>query len=91
MESRWLKKISIFIPSFFDDFPLSLTAHCADKCIHGRCIAPNTCQCEPGWGGPNCSSGKSTSATVCLGLCLFCSPSLQGDFKILCQESPVPV
>ncbi|KAK5878489.1 hypothetical protein CesoFtcFv8_023889 [Champsocephalus esox] len=35
--------------------------HCAESCVHGRCIAPNTCQCEPGWGGSNCSSGKSSS------------------------------
>ncbi|CAG5867093.1 unnamed protein product [Menidia menidia] len=31
-------------------------AHCAESCVHGRCMAPNTCQCEPGWGGSNCSS-----------------------------------
>uniref|UniRef100_A0A8C2BWC6 Multiple EGF-like-domains 10 n=1 Tax=Cyprinus carpio TaxID=7962 RepID=A0A8C2BWC6_CYPCA len=30
--------------------------HCAEKCVHGRCVAPSTCQCEPGWGGPDCSS-----------------------------------
>lgn len=36
-------------------------AHCVASCVHGRCMAPNTCQCEPGWGGSNCSSGKSSS------------------------------
>ncbi|XP_028297218.1 multiple epidermal growth factor-like domains protein 10 [Gouania willdenowi] len=30
--------------------------HCTESCVHGRCTAPNTCQCEPGWGGNNCSS-----------------------------------
>lgn len=37
------------------------SAHCAENCVHGHCTAPNTCQCEPGWGGSNCSSGKSSS------------------------------
>uniref|UniRef100_A0A3B5MKI0 EGF-like domain-containing protein n=1 Tax=Xiphophorus couchianus TaxID=32473 RepID=A0A3B5MKI0_9TELE len=32
------------------------TAHCEDSCVHGSCMAPNTCRCEPGWGGSNCSS-----------------------------------
>lgn len=27
--------------------------------MHGRCVSPDTCHCEPGWGGPDCSSGKS--------------------------------
>uniref|UniRef100_A0A8C1PWN9 Multiple EGF-like-domains 10 n=1 Tax=Cyprinus carpio TaxID=7962 RepID=A0A8C1PWN9_CYPCA len=30
--------------------------HCAEKCVHGRCVAPSSCQCEPGWGGSDCSS-----------------------------------
>ena len=59
--------------SLFDWF-FSLTAHCADKCVHGRCIAPNTCQCEPGWGGTNCSSGKFPPAVVCLWLFLLYRP-----------------
>lgn len=41
--------------------PLVFSAHCAENCVHGHCMAPNTCQCEPGWGGSNCSSGKSSS------------------------------
>lgn len=53
------------LPTFLIWLIFSLTAHCADKCVHGRCIAPNTCQCEPGWGGTNCSSGKFPPAVVC--------------------------
>ena len=59
--------------SLFDWF-FSLTAHCADKCVHGRCIAPNTCQCEPGWGGTNCSSGEFPPAVVCLGMFVLEGP-----------------
>lgn len=40
---------------------LSLPAAlCTEECVHGRCVSPDTCHCEPGWGGPDCSSGKST-------------------------------
>lgn len=63
------------VPTFLIWLIFSLTAHCADKCVHGRCIAPNTCQCEPGWGGTNCSSGKFPPALVCLGV-FFCMGSL---------------
>lgn len=45
-------------------------AYCAESCVHGRCMAPNTCQCEPGWGGSNCSSGKSSSCR-CLWVVMF--------------------
>ncbi|NXW45134.1 PEAR1 protein, partial [Nyctiprogne leucopyga] len=29
---------------------------CTQECVHGRCVAPDLCQCEPGWRGPDCSS-----------------------------------
>ncbi|NWZ58543.1 PEAR1 protein, partial [Haliaeetus albicilla] len=29
---------------------------CTQECVHGRCVAPDLCQCEPGWRGTNCSS-----------------------------------
>uniref|UniRef100_A0A8B9NCJ4 EMI domain-containing protein n=1 Tax=Accipiter nisus TaxID=211598 RepID=A0A8B9NCJ4_9AVES len=29
---------------------------CTQECVHGRCVAPDLCQCEPGWRGSNCSS-----------------------------------
>lgn len=65
-----------------DDWPVFLSppcpAYCAESCVHGRCMAPNTCQCEPGWGGSNCSSGKSSSCcclwavkSLCVWLCFF--------------------
>jgi hypothetical protein len=62
------------VPTFLIWLIFSLTAHCADKCVHGRCIAPNTCQCEPGWGGTNCSSGKFPPAAVCLEMFLLYGP-----------------
>lgn len=37
-------------------------ALCTEECVHGRCVSPDTCQCEPGWGGLDCSSGECTSA-----------------------------
>lgn len=39
-------------------FPFRLLALCTDECDHGRCVSPDTCQCEPGWGGLDCSSGE---------------------------------
>lgn len=38
--------------------PLPLLALCTEECDHGRCVSPDTCQCEPGWGGLDCSSGE---------------------------------
>ncbi|XP_072346582.1 multiple epidermal growth factor-like domains protein 11 [Scyliorhinus torazame] len=29
---------------------------CTQECVHGRCVGPDRCQCEPGWRGPDCSS-----------------------------------
>ncbi|XP_031811200.1 multiple epidermal growth factor-like domains protein 11 [Sarcophilus harrisii] len=31
---------------------------CTEECVHGRCVSPDTCHCEPGWGGTDCSSGE---------------------------------
>lgn len=28
---------------------------CAPGCVHGRCDRPGTCDCHPGWDGPNCT------------------------------------
>ncbi|EMP31343.1 Platelet endothelial aggregation receptor 1 [Chelonia mydas] len=29
---------------------------CTKECVHGRCVAPDQCQCEQGWRGTDCSS-----------------------------------
>ena len=39
---------------------------CDFICAHGECTAPQTCTCEPGWGGPDCSE-------------LNCPADLNGD------------
>lgn len=31
---------------------------CSDDCLHGTCVAPDTCQCETGYGGPSCDICK---------------------------------
>ncbi|KAI9999819.1 hypothetical protein NQD34_011662, partial [Periophthalmus magnuspinnatus] len=31
-------------------------ARCTKECVHGRCVAPERCQCEGGWRGPDCSN-----------------------------------
>merc|ERR1712042_412423 len=41
-----------------------------EGCIHGHCIAPGVCKCNPGWGGKNCSDcvplkGCSTIGGYC--------------------------
>nr|XP_020653938.1 platelet endothelial aggregation receptor 1 [Pogona vitticeps] len=28
---------------------------CTHECVHGRCVAPDRCQCEQGWRGSDCS------------------------------------
>lgn len=30
-----------------------------EKCLAGTCVAPNTCQCDPGYYDDNCSLGES--------------------------------
>ncbi|AWP01064.1 putative multiple epidermal growth factor-like domains protein 11-like, partial [Scophthalmus maximus] len=48
-------------PGFYESGDLCVPL-CTDECAHGRCVSPDTCQCEPGWGGLDCSSGDNTSA-----------------------------
>lgn len=52
----------IFNPWIF--FPS--TAHCTKECVHGRCVAPDRCQCEGGWRGEDCSSGKTPTSSSAL-------------------------
>lgn len=43
-----------------EEMSLCILALCTEECVHGRCVSPDTCQCEPGWGGLDCSSGEGT-------------------------------
>ncbi|XP_064421807.1 multiple epidermal growth factor-like domains protein 11 [Latimeria chalumnae] len=47
-------------PGYYEsgDFCIPL---CTEECMHGRCVSPDSCQCEPGWGGTDCSSDDSYS------------------------------
>lgn len=31
---------------------------CVESCVHGKCVAPNTCACAHGYGGPACDICK---------------------------------
>jgi hypothetical protein len=31
---------------------------CSQECVHGTCIAPDTCVCKSGYGGSDCSKCK---------------------------------
>ncbi|KAK5902181.1 hypothetical protein CesoFtcFv8_007465 [Champsocephalus esox] len=46
-------------PGYFESGDLCVPL-CTEECVHGRCVSPDTCQCEPGWGGLDCSSGVSS-------------------------------
>lgn len=30
-----------------------------EKCLAGKCVAPNECQCNPGYRGDDCARGKT--------------------------------
>ena len=32
---------------------------CTDMCLHGTCVGPDTCHCEQGFGGKDCSKCKN--------------------------------
>ena len=36
-------------------------AVCVESCVHGKCVAPNTCACAHGYGGPACDICKLCS------------------------------
>uniref|UniRef100_A0A8D3E703 Multiple epidermal growth factor-like domains protein 10 n=1 Tax=Scophthalmus maximus TaxID=52904 RepID=A0A8D3E703_SCOMX len=59
-EKTMYRRKSQCCPGFLENGEIC-APHCAESCVHGRCMAPNTCQCEPGWGGSNCSSACDSS------------------------------
>ena len=34
-----------------------ITAVCIPQCVHGSCIQPDVCACDPGWTGLRCKIG----------------------------------
>ena len=39
-----------------DTFLCVLLAVCPSGCVHGMCLSPGRCHCEPGYSGDNCSA-----------------------------------
>ena len=44
--------------SLYNSKIMFFSVHCVPMCAQGRCIGPNTCQCDPGWTGRSCRSGQ---------------------------------
>ena len=36
---------------------IHITAVCIPQCVHGTCIQPDVCECDPGWTGLRCTVG----------------------------------
>ncbi|KAI1901452.1 hypothetical protein AGOR_G00034580 [Albula goreensis] len=39
-----------------ENVSVSADTRCTRECVHGRCVAPDHCQCEDGWQGEDCST-----------------------------------
>ncbi|XP_017486951.1 PREDICTED: multiple epidermal growth factor-like domains protein 11 isoform X6 [Rhagoletis zephyria] len=72
---------------------------CSKKCEHGKCIAPEKCKCEQGWGGDTCdiicrclnnsSCDPDTGRCICAAgwTGIDCSePCAHGFFGVGCRE-----
>lgn len=57
----WFSDVCFCLSTQLLIVPLCVPALCTEECVHGRCVSPDTCQCEPGWGGLDCSSGECSS------------------------------
>lgn len=33
-------------------------ATCSPSCVNGNCTGPNVCDCDAGWQGSTCNTGK---------------------------------
>ena len=60
-------------------FTFMLSAECTSGCVHGTCIAPNTCSCVPGFRGRDCSSSKPT-----VNCCVHLAQSALSDLQQRC-------
>ena len=38
-------------------------AICSSECVHGTCIGPDVCPCDPGWTGARCDIGNDVYNT----------------------------
>ena len=47
-------------------------AYCEDECAHGSCTQPNTCLCDSGWIGRECSQ-KSDLCSICMHNDYYCN------------------
>ncbi|XP_071846559.1 uncharacterized protein [Apostichopus japonicus] len=56
---------------------------CESRCMHGRCIGPNRCQCDAGWTGKTCSQDYNECAVrPCEHRCM----NTQGSYKCYCEH-----
>lgn len=56
---------------------------CESRCMHGRCIGPNRCQCDAGWKGKTCNQDYNECAVrPCAHRCM----NTQGSYKCYCEH-----
>eukprot|EP00057_Strongylocentrotus_purpuratus_P013529 XP_011668003.1 PREDICTED: fibrillin-3-like isoform X2 [Strongylocentrotus purpuratus] len=62
------------------------TPICESGCVHGTCVAPNQCRCEPGYTGANCNADLNECGLEprpCNHRCI----NTMGSFRCHCEES----
>jgi len=57
---------------------------CNPTCVHGNCIAPNQCSCDPRWGGVLCNQCTNGYYPNGSGNCLECNCNNHG----VCSDGP---
>ena len=82
---------STYFHQFFGKFTNFFLAQCNSGCVNGHCVAPNTCTCNPGYRGVDCSISECKHLQLILTIlnfqidCFYISVSTKLGFKELTE------